>query len=106
MILDSVIIKDITTIIADMFPEMSQDDVNCIIKYMGKHTDQWDAKNVKSGVVKLLPVALVKKDHTAFLVLGIIITVFINMILTIVLYLINFVYRIPFPDQNIDPVIF
>lgn len=106
MVLESVVINEITTVIAEMFPEMTQDNVNCVTNYMGRHPNQWDPKDVKGGVKKLLPIALVKKDHTAYLLLGIIITLFINVILTIILYLANFVYKIPLKDKNIDPVIF
>lgn len=103
--MDSVTLNQITTQIADMFPEMSQDNVDCITKYMGRHQNEWSKDDIPAGVKKCLPLALVEKDHTAYLLLGIIITMFINLFINVTLYLATSIYNIPFANKNIDPVI-
>lgn len=105
MTIDSVTLSAITKEISDMFPEMSQDNVDCITKYMGKHENLWDKSNIPAGVKKCLPLALVQKDHTSYLLLGIIITMFINMFLNVVLYLATNIYNIPFRNKNLDAAI-
>lgn len=106
MVMDSVTLNSITAEIAKLFPEMSQDNVNCVTNYMGKNTKEWDPEDIPGAVRKMLPIALVKKDHTTFLLLGIILTMFVNIIITVVLYVANFVYKIPLSNKNVDPVIF
>lgn len=105
MSLDSKTLNKITHEIAEMFPNLSQESVDCITSYMGKHRDQWSEDDIPNGVKKCLPIALVNKDHTAYLLLGIIITMFVNMFINLCLYIATSIYKVPFRNKNIDPVI-
>lgn len=105
MPLDSTTLNKVTHEIAEMFPRMSQENVDCVTAYMGKHTDQWSSDDIPGGVKKCLPIALVNKDHTAYLLLGIIVTMFVNMFINLILYIATSVYNVPFKNKNIDPVI-
>lgn len=105
MTLDSTTLNKIVAEITEMFPNMNQDDVECITSYMGRHQSMWVATDIPGGVRKCLPIALVQKDHSAYLLLGIILTMFINMLIQVVLYLATTIYSVPYKNKNIDPVI-
>lgn len=97
-------INKITTEIQKLFPHMSQDNVDCITKYMSKHTDLWSEDDIPAAVQKCLPEALVRRDHSTYLILGIILTMFINLFINVVLYLATNIYQIPFKNKNIETV--
>lgn len=103
MTMDSTVLTKITKEISDMFPKMSHDNVECVTTYMSKHPGEWKEDDIPEGVRKCLPIALVNKDHTTYLLLGIIITMFINMFLNVVLYLATSIYNVPYKNKNVDP---
>lgn len=105
MSLDISTISKITTECTTLFPEMRQDDLDAVIKYMSRNASSWHLDDIPTGVRKCLPLALRQRDHTVYFVLGVFFMVFFQLILGFISYMIMITSNLPFVNKNIDPVI-
>lgn len=105
MPLDMATISLITEECKKLLPEMHQEDLDAVIKYMSNNSSSWHLDDVPNGVRRCIPRALRERDHTTYFVFGVLFMVFLQIIFGFISYVIFMYTNLPFVHKNIEPVI-